>query len=151
MEKIRRARRLFDLGEDDNVNDNNDADGGRKPEKEGTEHQSDDDREEDQGNGCDVEGQGKRNGWKAGFEVAASASVASKRRRLKKAAMGGNANGNADNNKEEWKEDDEHDSDDNLLTAAPALACPPFRLILLRDASVLFDKGHQRQRSSGKV
>jgi hypothetical protein len=151
MEKIRRARRLFDLGEDDDVNDNNNANGGCKREKEGTECQSDNDREEDQRDGCNVEGQGKGNGWKAGFEVAASASIASKRRRLKKAATGRNANGNADNNKEEWKEDDEHDSDDDLMTAAPALACLPFCLILLRDAAVLFDEGHQRQLSSGQV
>ncbi len=46
MEKMKRARRLIDLREDKNVNDNNNAAGGYKREKEGTECQSDDDREE---------------------------------------------------------------------------------------------------------
>ncbi len=46
MEKMRRAKRLIDLGEDENVNDNDDAAGGCEREKEGTECQSDDDREE---------------------------------------------------------------------------------------------------------
>jgi hypothetical protein len=46
MEKMRRARRLIDLGEDKNFNDNDNAAGGHEREKEGTECQSDDDREE---------------------------------------------------------------------------------------------------------
>ncbi len=37
---------LIDLREEKNVNDNNNAAGGPKGEKEGTERQSDDDREE---------------------------------------------------------------------------------------------------------
>jgi hypothetical protein len=46
MEKMRRARRLIDLRKDENVNDNDNATGGRERKKEGTERQSDDDGEE---------------------------------------------------------------------------------------------------------
>jgi hypothetical protein len=46
MEKMRRARRLIDFGEDENVNNNNDATGGCERKKEGLECQSDDDRGE---------------------------------------------------------------------------------------------------------
>ncbi len=46
MKKMKRARRLIDLGEDKNVNNNNNATRGCERKKEGTERRSDDGREE---------------------------------------------------------------------------------------------------------